>query len=322
MARTVQSLLSDGQSALHEAELTRPDWTLADVISARVVGKVRKRIVGELGWRSSRVDFVAVDRSLTWKLAQAGHPWRAGLSGWFLIRLTIHPRFGFQAEVLDVLVESLTTSTSVERSAAVWKKIEMEGWQTRQRSLTDPGVPAVVAVVTSPHTQGLADFMSTVADETPVRVVEATMSGAQAAASVSEAVRRASVGAGVVILLRGGGAASGMEWADDERVVEAVATTPVPVWTAIGHADDRHLVDEVAYMSFATPTQAAAELRHRIERRDAQIRETALDHERLAAERHAAATAAGAARRLRAVVVVAGILIVGVAVAAYLLGVQ
>ncbi len=62
-----------------------------------------------------------------------------------------------------------------------------------------------------------------------------------------------------------------------------MATSPKPVWVAVGHADDRHLVDVVAQKSFATPTQAAAELRRRVDLRSATAREAELRHEREAA---------------------------------------
>lgn len=322
MGRTVESLVGDARAALNDAGLTQPEWTLADVVSARVVGAVRKRIVGELGWGSAAIRFVVVDRSLMWKLPQAGLPWRAGLSGWFLIRLGIDPRFGFQAEVFDVLVESLVDSTSLERREMLVRRIDREGWSDRQRSLPDPGVPAVVAVVSSPHAQGLSDFLSTIGDGCVVRVVEAPMAG-DSARAVAASIRRASVGVALVIVLRGGGAASGMEWADDERVVEAVATCPVPVWTAIGHADDRHLVDAVAQLSFATPTQAAAELQRRVIQVGALAREAELEQRRLAAERMTSHVEADVSRRVRrawiaaaAVVIVLGAIVIAVMVGA------
>jgi exodeoxyribonuclease VII large subunit len=301
VTRTLQALLEDARTALVEAGLSDLDWTMADVIAARRTQS--GMMVGELGWRSRRVRFACVDRSVGHKLDQNGTPWRAGLSGCFALRLVIHPRFGFQAEVYDVLTESLGQATSVERIAAVCDRIEREGWAERQRRLPDPGVPERLAVVTSPTAQGLSDFLATVQGLCPVTLVKAAMGGDFAARSVATAIRRASLEAEVVVVLRGGRAASSMEWADDERVVEAVATSPRPVWVAVDHADDRHLLDIVAHKSFATPTQAAAELRRRDDLRAAAEREDELRRQRQAAELEAwqARRRASAARRAAAV---------------------
>jgi hypothetical protein len=87
------------------AGLTDLDWVLAEVVAAR-----RTRtglVVGELGWRSRRVRFACVNRSLHYRLAQQGASWQPGLSATFALRLVLHPRFGFQAEVHDIDVASI-----------------------------------------------------------------------------------------------------------------------------------------------------------------------------------------------------------------------
>lgn len=112
MTRTLQSLLEDARDALARAGLTDLDWVRAEVVAAR-----RTRtglVVGELGWRSRRVRFASVNRSLHYRLAQQGASWQPGLSAVFGMRLVIHPRFGFQAEVHDIDVTSIRNSTGRE----------------------------------------------------------------------------------------------------------------------------------------------------------------------------------------------------------------
>ena len=131
------------------------------------------------------------------------------------------------------------------------------------------------------------------------------MGGDRAARSIVTAVRRATVDSELIAVLRGGGSVSSMEWADDERVVEAVATSPTPVWVAVGHADDHHLVDAVSQKSFATPTQAASELRRRVDLRTAVAREAELRDEREAARQEAVEAQKRAVRARRAAVSIA-----------------
>lgn len=105
MTRTVQSLVEDARDALSRAGLTELDWTRAQVSAAR---RTRSGlIVGDLSWFSQRVRFVCVNRSLDYRLAQQGVSWQPGLIADFAIRLVMHPRFGFQAEVHDIDVNTI-----------------------------------------------------------------------------------------------------------------------------------------------------------------------------------------------------------------------
>lgn len=111
MTRTLQSLLEDSRDALSRAGLTDLDWTRAQVLAA---GRTRPEglIVGQLSWSSERVRFVCVNRSLDYRLEQEGVSWQPGLTADFAIRLVLHPRFGFQAEVHDIDVTSIRSGPS------------------------------------------------------------------------------------------------------------------------------------------------------------------------------------------------------------------
>ena len=64
-----------------------------------------------------------------------------------------------------------------------------------------------------------------------------------------------------MLLVRGGGARSGLHALDDEALARTVATLPVPVVTGLGHATDRALVDQVAHAAADTPSKALAVVR-------------------------------------------------------------
>jgi exodeoxyribonuclease VII large subunit len=93
----------------------------------------------------------------------------------------------------------------------------------------------------------------------PVRVVAVPVQGPQAAAAVIGAVRTldADPDVEVIVLARGGGSVEDLLPFSDEGLVRAVAACRTPVVTAIGHEQDRPLVDLAADLRASTPTDAA-----------------------------------------------------------------
>ncbi len=137
--------------------------------------------------------------------------------------------------------------------------------ETRRRPL--PRYPQTVGVITSPDAAAWRDVMTTLARRSPhVRVVlyACLVQGTQApgeivAALVQAAQRRAVDRVDVLLLVRGGGSLEDLWAFNDERVVRAVAASPIPLICGVGHETDVTLSDLAADLRAPTPT-AAAEL--------------------------------------------------------------
>ena len=143
----------------------------------------------------------------------------------------------------------------------------------RKRPL--PLRPRTIAVITSPTGAVWRDVCNVLARRWPsarVLLVACKVQGDGAPASIVGAFRRletwitdereAGRGAnapGVTILARGGGSLEDLWSFNDERVVRAVATHPVPVVCGVGHEVDVTLADFAADVRAPTPS-AAAEL--------------------------------------------------------------
>jgi exodeoxyribonuclease VII large subunit len=76
-------------------------------------------------------------------------------------------------------------------------------------------------------------------------------------------------------LVRGGGARTDLAPFDTELMARAIASSPVPVFTGIGHEVDRSIADEVAHTAHKTPTAAAGAVVGRVRTFLAEVDETA-----------------------------------------------
>ncbi len=137
-----------------------------------------------------------------------------------------------------------------------------EGLLERNGALTMPAVALHVALVTSVGSAAHADALDEFARAGigfRVSVLDARTQGVDAERSIIAALHTAaSLGAEVVVLVRGGGARTDLAAFDADGVARAIASCEIPVLTGIGHEIDRTVADQVAHTAHKTPTAAAA----------------------------------------------------------------
>lgn len=145
-----------------------------------------------------------------------------------------------------------------------------DGLLDRNGRLPVPRVPLRIGLVTSMGTAAHADVLAELtASEIGfvVRTVDARTQGAESAAAITRALTiLGRDGVDLILLVRGGGARTDLAPFDTELMARAIATSPVPVFTGIGHEIDRSIADEVAHTAHKTPTAAAAAVVQRVRR--------------------------------------------------------
>ncbi|MBO0749613.1 MAG: exodeoxyribonuclease VII large subunit [Porphyrobacter sp.] len=147
------------------------------------------------------------------------------------------------------------------------RRLEAEGLFALGRKRPLPFLPGVIGVVTSPTGAVIRDILHRLADRFPSRVLvwPVLVQGQGAAEQVAAAVRGfAELAAGgaiprpdLLIVARGGGSIEDLWSFNEEIVVRAIAGSPIPVISAVGHETDTTLADHAADRRAPTPTAAA-----------------------------------------------------------------
>ncbi|GAC1476953.1 MAG: exodeoxyribonuclease VII large subunit [Steroidobacteraceae bacterium] len=144
------------------------------------------------------------------------------------------------------------------------KKLERDGLFAAQRKRPLPSLPKRIGIITSPTGAALRDILHVLARRFPATAVlihPVSVQGAQAAAEITAAVEAAGRRGecDVLILARGGGSLEDLWAFNDERLARAIAASPIPLITGIGHEIDFTIADFAADVRAPTPS-AAAEL--------------------------------------------------------------
>ena len=168
---------------------------------------------------------------------------------------------------LQLIVDSLQQAgqgSLFEQFLKLKAKLEAQGLFDAARKRPLPLMPRAIGVVTSLGAAVLHDVISALqrrVPHTPVVIYPASVQGAQAAQELRQAVMRA-VQRGevdVLLLVRGGGAMEDLWAFNDEALARAIADSPIPIVSGVGHETDFTITDFCADVRAPTPT-AAAEL--------------------------------------------------------------
>jgi exodeoxyribonuclease VII large subunit len=143
------------------------------------------------------------------------------------------------------------------------RALAAEGLFAPERKRRLPRVPRAVGIVTGADAAARGDLVSAIGRRFPaakVVVCETRVQGKGAENAIVAGLRRVAAHpeVDVVVLARGGGSFEDLLPFSSEAVVRAVAASPVPVVSAVGHEQDTPLCDLAADARAATPTAAAS----------------------------------------------------------------
>ncbi len=144
-------------------------------------------------------------------------------------------------------------------------KLKSEGLFEAGRKKPIPAYPSTIALVTSTQTAAIQDMFKVLRRYPFLRLIvfHVPVQGDGAAEQIAAAIGqlgRETVSLGgidLIILARGGGSLEDLWEFNEEIVARAIAASPVPIVTGIGHEVDVSIADLVADYHAHTPTEAA-----------------------------------------------------------------
>ena len=160
-------------------------------------------------------------------------------------------------------------------------KLQAEGLFEESRKKAVPALPRRIGIVTSPQAAALRDILNILHRRhhtVSVLIFPAQVQGLEAPIEVSAGIRyfNKAHNVEVIIVARGGGSVEDLAAFNHEGLARTVASSEIPVISAVGHETDFTILDFVADLRAPTPS-AAAELvirsRQEIEEQSEGLRE-------------------------------------------------
>ena len=193
-----------------------------------------------------------------------GSPLQEGMVILVEVQVNYSELYGLSLIINDIDPEYSLGVKELEKQKTI-ERLQKEGLMGLQTGLGLPLLPYRLAVISAEDAAGYRDFIRHL-DENPYGfkvepvLFPALMQGVDCPASIVAALDAVLADAGewdVVLILRGGGSKLDLSWYDDYSLAAVIAQYPLPVLTAIGHDQDFHVCDMVAYEYLKTPTALA-----------------------------------------------------------------
>jgi exodeoxyribonuclease VII large subunit len=186
-------------------------------------------------------------------------------------RISVYEQRG-QMQLVAETMEPVGTGSLQLAFEQLKERLKAEGLFDAERKKPLPAFPRTVGIVTSPTGAVIRDFLNIVARRhsgLSVLLFPVSVQGDQAAGEIEAALAwlNASSLVDVVVLARGGGSLEDLAAFNSERVARAIASSRLPVVSAIGHETDFTIADFTADLRAPTPSAAAelvTEAQHKI----------------------------------------------------------
>lgn len=197
----------------------------------------------------------------SWNVAKIPADLKQGDRVLALIKPAFWPKGGkLTMQVLEMRKVGL--GELLERIERLRTALTIEGLTAIERKQPLPFLPNKIGLITGKDSDAEKDVLQNAKlrwPEVQFRVIHTLVQGEKAAPEIIEAIKSldADEEVDVIIIARGGGSFLDLLVFSDEALVRTAAAAKTPIVSAIGHENDRPVLDDVADLRASTPTDAA-----------------------------------------------------------------
>jgi exodeoxyribonuclease VII large subunit len=226
---------------------------------------IERDATGEQAYQVQAILFDAVRQELERKLLAAGQPFQLEdeLDVRVLARVDLYDAWGAYRVQIEDLDLTFTLGEAARRREEIVRRLGEAGLLERNAALPLPAVPLRLGLITSLGSDAYHDVLRTLGESGFAFTVTAHGARVQGRATESSVLnaldwfRARQPHYDAILICRGGGSRTDLQWFDTEALGRAVALFPIPIVSGIGHEQDVSVVDHVARRA-KTPTAAAA----------------------------------------------------------------
>lgn len=197
----------------------------------------------------------------SWNIAKIPNDLKQGDRVLALIKPAFWPKGGkLTMQVLEMRKVGL--GELLERIERLRTQLTVEGLTSLDKKQPLPFLPSKIGLITGKDSDAEKDVLQNAKLRWPdvqFRVIHTLVQGEKAAPEVIAAIKELDNDpeVDVIIIARGGGSFLDLMVFSDEALVRAAAAAKTPIVSAIGHENDRPVLDDVADLRASTPTDAA-----------------------------------------------------------------
>jgi exodeoxyribonuclease VII large subunit len=197
----------------------------------------------------------------SWNVAKIPNDLKQGDRVLALIKPAFWPKGGkLTMQVIEMRKVGL--GELLERIERLRAQLTVEGLTALERKQPLPFLPNKIGLITGKDSDAEKDVLQNAKLRWPgvqFRTIHTLVQGEKAAPEVIAAIKTLDEDpeVDVIIIARGGGSFLDLMVFSDEALVRAAANAKTPIISAIGHENDRPVLDDVADLRASTPTDAA-----------------------------------------------------------------
>jgi exodeoxyribonuclease VII large subunit len=199
---------------------------------------------------------------ILWGTASLYLPFEPKIGDLVLVRgdLSVYPPRG-RYSLMCSSIELAGLGNQLLALEALKKKLQSEGLFDESRKRAIPKFPKAIGIIVGKGSAAEADLLKNLNRRWPISELyffPSLVQGKEAPKDLLRALKLAlSYPLDTLIIARGGGSNEDLSAFNDESFVRAVAFSPVPTISAVGHESDTTLIDYVSDLRVSTPTGAA-----------------------------------------------------------------